>query len=325
MTVHDPLRYRCNEHPNKKLRPILYHNLLKGKGCRACSQVSKDTERIEQFYPIAKQAFTDQGLILVDTEYVNAKFPMRYTCPKHPEELLYKSYDGIKSSGCPLCGNEAQGDRQRPSQDSIAEACYAQGFILLEGQIYKNAHQTLAFQCLKHPKVPYTSTVDTILSGRGGCIRCKGEKISEKQIRNFAEGRQKIRRREENPTWKGGTTQLNYHLRQRETAWKRKWLKAHDYTCVASGERGGQLHVHHTEPFHLLRDQTPKNLKLPLLERVSDYSSEQMDAIEREYNRLLNGVEGFPLKPEIHKQFHQEYGHSTTKAHFIQFIERINK
>ncbi|WP_419877972.1 hypothetical protein [Brevibacillus centrosporus] len=271
-------------------------------------------------FPIVKQAFEDQGLILLETEYVNAKTPMRYICPMHPGDVQYKSYDGVGRSGCLQCSNAEQGERQKSPQDLVAKDCLERGFRLLEGQTYERAKQILKFQCLAHPDVDYRTSANTILTGHGGCRKCKSEKLSEKQKHNFATGRQKTRRREENYSWKGGTTGLNDYLRQRGQSWIKKWLLFFNYTCVVTGEVGGKLHVHHAEPFHQLRDQVLKNLGLTLKERISDYSREELDRLDLEYDRLLEKIEGYPIRKDYHKQFHAKFGHSTTKEQFLEFV-----
>lgn len=317
-----PLRYRCKVHPNKKNKPILYHNLLNNKGCRACADDRKAERRKKEMFPVVQKAFADRGLTLLETEYEDAKKPMRYACPEHPDEPLYKTYDGVLSSGCPFCKNEENSARMRTPQDKVEQECLKHGFKLLEGQEYINAHQTLQFQCLKHPDVEYYSNTTTIISDKGGCSNCKSEKISEKQSLNFAEGRQKIRRREENNQWKGGTTELNYYLRQRGVSWKKKWRRFYDYKCVITGERGGRLPVHHAEPFHKLRDEVLEVLGLLLKEKVSDYTAEEIESINREYDARLALIEGFPLKAEYHVLFHSEFGHNTNKDQILAFINR---
>lgn len=324
-STQNPLLYRCLKHPYAKLKPILYHNLLNGKGCRPCANERKADKRRHDLFPVARKAFEDQGLVLIDDYYVDAKTSMAYRCPKHPDQVQYKTYDDVKRSGCPLCTNEELSVRYRSSQDEVAEKSLAFGFRLLSNQIYQNAHQMLRFECLKHPGEDYVTNIDNILSGHGGCAKCKSEKISQAQKLNFAEGRQVIRYGQDNFAWKGGTTEINTYLRLREKDWKQKWLKQYDYTCVISGDRGGQLEVHHAEPFHVLRDNVLKSLGLPIHQTIGDYTTSQLIAICEEYDLQLEKVEGFPIKKEFHSLFHLHYGKGSraNRENFIEFMNRI--
>ncbi|WP_336775323.1 hypothetical protein [Paenibacillus sp. MMO-58] len=316
-----PLRYRCLKHPDAKLKPITYHNLLKGKGCRPCANERKAEKLRPKYFIIAKKAFEDQGLVLLDEFYVDAKTKMAYKCPRHPEQVQHKTYDDVKRSGCPLCTNEELSVRQRSSQEEVATKCLALGFRIRDGQEYINAHQKLRFECQKHPEVDYMTNTDNILNGHGGCAKCKSENISVAQKLNFKEGRQVVRRGKDNLAWRGGTTEINYYLREREKEWKQKWLKYYNYTCVISGDRGGKLHVHHAEPFHILRDSVLKKLGLPIYQTIGEYTEAERIKITEGYDEQLLKIEGFSIKEEYHKEFHRIYGKGSeaNRENFILF------
>lgn len=66
-------------------------------------------------------------------------------------------------------------------------------------------------------------------------------------------GQNSGRRRENNPNWKGGVT--NVHRAERSSLkhkeWSRKVFKRDSYTCQACFKRGGDLHSHHLLSFIL--------------------------------------------------------------------------
>ena len=58
---------------------------------------------------------------------------------------------------------------------------------------------------------------------------------------------------DKNPSWKGGTTDINKRLRKtfEYEEWRKKIFERDDYTCQLCGEVGGRLHADHIKPFAL--------------------------------------------------------------------------
>jgi 5-methylcytosine-specific restriction endonuclease McrA len=58
-------------------------------------------------------------------------------------------------------------------------------------------------------------------------------------------------RRENNPNWKGGITELNHLIRNsiQMRDWRKEVFKKDNYTCQKCGKNGGELKAHHIEPF----------------------------------------------------------------------------
>lgn len=300
------LEYICRKHPNK-VRKISWSNLHShDKGCRVCSNEKKAKKRREEMYPIAKATFNSQGLRLLENEYIDAKTPMKFICPNHNKIVQTKTYDDARISGCKLCSYEAIGDMQKLSIENVRQRCLNKGFEFL-GTKYENAHENLSFRCLKHNEIVIRNVNNILYSEDKGCKKCGFEKISEKQKEKFQSGLININR-ENNPNYKGGVTDLNKYLRERDAEWKVKYLLKYDYTCVISGTQGGQLQVHHSILFYKLRDKVLKELKLPLENQVGKYLQHELEAIETKYLEYLNEVEGFPMRKDIHKLFHSIYG-----------------
>lgn len=83
--------------------------------------------------------------------------------------------------------------------------------------------------------------------------------------------------------------------------------------------RGGRLHVHHSIPFHTIRDEVLNDLNLPLRSRVNEYQNLEIDKIEQLYAQKLMKIEGLPMTHEIHRIFHSIYGNKTNNDHVNDF------
>lgn len=301
-----PMEYICKKHPNK-VRKISWSNLKShDKGCRDCANEKKAEKLRKKMYPIAKKAFNSQGLRLLEYKYINAKTPMKFICPNHNRLIQTKTYDDVRSSGCKLCSSEAVGDKQKLPIENVRQRCLNKGFEFLENK-YKNAHERQRFRCLRHDEIVFRTVNNILYSADKGCKKCGFEKISNKQKLKFQSGLINLNR-ENNPNYKGGVTDLNKYLRDRDAGWKVKYLMKYDYTCVISGIRGGQLQVHHSIPFYKLRDKVLKEIKLPLKNKVGEYSQQEIESIETMYIEYLSEVEGYPMTKDIHKMFHSIYG-----------------
>ena len=76
------------------------------KGKDRCPECAVNKTRTP--YEEVKKAFEDRGYKLIDKAYVNQDTPLRYTCPKHPEEIKTITFNSIKGGhGCHDCGIES--------------------------------------------------------------------------------------------------------------------------------------------------------------------------------------------------------------------------
>lgn len=128
--------------------------------------------------------------------------------------------------------------------------------------------------------------------------------------------------RESHPLWKGGVTVIQKTLRLATQEWRERELKRNDFTCFITNKRGGDLHVHHTTPFHVLRGQAEQELGISLNETIADYDEATVGIIRTKFAELHEGERGYAVKPELHKLFHHHYGFKTTEADFHEFKQR---
>jgi hypothetical protein len=128
--------------------------------------------------------------------------------------------------------------------------------------------------------------------------------------------------REEHNMWKGGVTGLNETLRYSATDWRLKELKRGNFTCFVTGQRGGDLHVHHITPFHEIRDQALYEIGVEMRQSIADYDNKTLTSLRNKIAELHEREEGYILAPHIHKIFHSLYGFKTTKEDLLEFKKR---
>jgi len=125
---------------------------------------------------IARCAFQERGYTLLEKEYKNARTPLKYQCPNHPNEELQISYDNLKKGrGCKQCGRERTTAARRVSYDVVKEVIEKAGYKLLTTS-YKNNKQKLRVVCDNHGI--FESDYSHLQQGNG-CPKCKSEKLSQ--------------------------------------------------------------------------------------------------------------------------------------------------
>lgn len=91
------LHYLCHKHPNEHLT-ITFGNFLNGQGCPFCAGNVKHT--IEE----VKTYFEKAGYELLEERYDRNMTPMRFRCPKHPEQTTYLSLKSLmRGTRCKYC------------------------------------------------------------------------------------------------------------------------------------------------------------------------------------------------------------------------------
>lgn len=97
----ESLEYRCPAHPNEKLT-VRISDLKRGSGCRYCA-----IDKMKVPFEDVKYLFEINGYNLLDTEYRNSNTPLRFECPRHPEEETTITYASlIEGHQCLLCSIE---------------------------------------------------------------------------------------------------------------------------------------------------------------------------------------------------------------------------
>lgn len=271
--------------------------------CPECAGKQKIT--IEK----VKNEFLDKGYILLESEFINSHVKMKYKCKKHPNKIREISYNNFKQGkGCVDCAKEKRKLKTKEKYFDIKDLFTNRGYRLLTSyEEYENTHQKLKYICNKHPDfgVQFV-TYHNFLKTKHNCKKC----ISE----NY--------RGDHFSTWKGGTEALYDHLRKKLDGWKKDSMEACGYRCVITG--GYFDVIHHLYSFNKIVSETLNILGLEFKSKISEYSTEELIAIENLCLELHKkyGL-GVCLSKEIHDLFHKIYGkYDNTPEQFEEFKER---
>ena len=117
--------------------------------------------------------------------YVNAKTPVEILCPEHGS-FWQSPTNHMSGKGCPMCKNEALGDRSRKSQHNfIADAVALWGDRFdYTSVVYIDSHTPVEIVCRNHG--PFFQSPTNHLFGKVGCTKCNHMKSApEDAIASF--------------------------------------------------------------------------------------------------------------------------------------------
>ncbi|PFD95713.1 DUF723 domain-containing protein [Bacillus cereus] len=148
--------------------------------------------------------FDSKGYDLLETEYVNARTPMRCRCRKHPETIIEVMTNTLKRDygGCRKC-NQKQNNR---TIEIVRKEFADRGYTLL-GTTYKNNHTKMRYTCPNHPNEKPSIAYMHFKKG-SGCPSCG----HEKSLRALAEDREEFPKREYMKDEKEGARSKTFHI-----------------------------------------------------------------------------------------------------------------
>jgi hypothetical protein len=183
--------------------------------------------------------------------------------------------------------------------------------------------EILCHRCKKEYSASLRYLVRQIRDGhtRFYCGRkCVNNAISESQ--QGVNNNMRNKKGDLNPAWKGGVSGLNEYARCATKDWKNQILRECNFTCFISNIQSHNLQVHHTSPFHEMRDRALSELGLNVRQSISEYTDEELDAITDKIRRAHETEKGYAIDASIHKIFHSLYGFKTNERDFLEFKHR---
>ncbi len=290
------INFICNIHQEKGVQQVSVNNLLSHScGCKLCGNEKLSKAQLLDF-EIVKTAFKNKDYILLETEYISAKTPMRYICPFHNNVVQTITYDKLRQGhGCEYCGNERTGDRCRLDFNIVEELFIYKDLNLISTKIdYKNRLSPLNYICNKHKDYGVQTTSYQYLDRQDNvCKCCQYENSIGENSHNY----------------KGGITPLSSYLRKIIKPWIFNSLKNCNFKCVITGIENHNLTVHHLYSFREILNETLQIIGLPLHSQVSSYTTEELTLLENKFLELhyQKGL-GQPLLKPLHKLFHSYKG-----------------
>lgn len=223
-------------------------------------------------------------------------------------ECYSKNKKQLENRTCECCGNEYIANSNRDNLRFCSRKCYDKWHYESSILIYKCEYCDIEFK--KEGKKNFN-----YIDGKKIIPRyCSKECVDKARIGKY--------RRENSSTWKGGVCLINDLVRSELKYWKKDIMKCADYICFVSGERGGELVVHHIKPFHLIRDEILNKFGLDGKSCISECNTEIHDKIMEDFKKAHTINSGVPIKKELHKQFHKIYGFKTTYNDLLKFKKR---
>jgi hypothetical protein len=128
-----------------------------------------------------------------------------------------------------------------------------------------------------------------------------------------------------NGRWSGGIKELYYDLRDHIQEWRKSSMEECNYKCFLTGKEFDN--VHHLYSFKNIVYEIFKELQLPMLQTIGEYSEEDRNNIyELLNNKHKYYGKGRCLCKTIHKLFHDTYNYTNnTPEQFKEFEQRYHK
>jgi hypothetical protein len=269
-----------------------------GHRCPICNNTQKHT------YEYIENYIESEGYKLLSNEYINGKSKLIVECPdNHIYGVTFFDFQAGKR--CKECYYIRSSNNKRLPVEKVIEEVHNAGYKILDGiETYKNLNCTIIVQCPENHIYP--------ISARAFMDGCRCHICGENYLRG-----------DKHPNWDGGKTLLSDYLRNCLKKWKKESMKNCNYKCIITGKQFDI--IHHLYGYNMLVDETFEKLDIPIYEKITDYTEEQLKLIELELIKKHNEHElGVCLCNEIHNLFHKEYGSGNNiPEQFINFETRL--
>jgi len=304
--VHQKLQYKCS---CGEIRTTTFNSFRRQKNnCKKCFS-AKQAKTYRHSIEYVRSYFEQHGCILLEDQYINARQKLNYICQCGKRSVItFNKFE--QGRRCKECGTKKRIEQRKHDYIYVYNYFKENGCELLE-KVYINASTPMKYICSCG-----TESVISFDSFRRGS-RCNNCKI--KFLRESRKGNN-------NPHWNGGTTELLEALRNVIEPWRIDSFKAANYTCVITGQRGGDLVIHHLYPFHKIAQESLYLCKLEVKETIGEYSEDEWNLLGKTCLDLhyKYGL-GACITKEMHTLFHSKYGKKDfTPEDFVKFKDEIN-
>lgn len=169
------MKYKCIKHSEFE-QYISLGKLLSGRGCKYCGRERRSDSTRKSIQEV-NECFEDQGLILLEDEYINRNTKMKCSCAIHSDAIFYKSYADVSGgAGCNICRK-----RYTLSYKEVVDLFGSKGYVLLEKH-YVNSSTRMRYKCPKHPEKELFISVEKLKVGQS-CPYCsKVGKVTQEDV-----------------------------------------------------------------------------------------------------------------------------------------------
>lgn len=299
-----PLKFKCNLCGEIFYRD--YQHLKRGRfKCQTCANkdnIPKNKLSIETVKEYLEKNDINHQCELLSTEYKSASDKLEFRC-NICGNIFFRDFNHIKRGRfcCDTCGILKGAKHCKYSKEDVSNKIAESGYIII-GE-YINANTPCLVKCQNGHE--FNLIFSQYLCHHSGCKKCA--------ILNHTG--------ENHPNWKGGESEVIDILRKSLKEWKKQVLIRDEFKCQISGEKK-DIVIHHIYGFNLILLQASKNINVPILRQVSDYSNiEDFYLLQKEVQKLHKIGDGITLSREIHNKFHSLYGKGdNTPEQFEEFL-----
>lgn len=260
-------------------------------GCKQCN-LKKSSEDKKYNLEFAKEIFLNNGLDLLETEYIDSQTSMKFKCQScdyHGSNCLNNVYNN--KQGCKKCKDEASANKRRFNIEYTKQMFLNKNLDLLEKE-YKNSRTSMCYKCLTCNYIGKTA-LSHIKTRKYGCPECYHKHKSG----------------ENHWKWNKNKKELNGQIRiKRSKNWINKYMK-NDPLYESWVKSRYEYEIHH-EP--QIQDWCSY---------VIEHNLNYNEYIIMNIREIANSRERLSIIPiKIHKSIHKNACYKYDKIKFEQFL-----
>jgi len=170
VNAHKKLHLKCD---NGHDYFVSFDAFKRGERCLACQGINKyDLEYVKEY-------FKKHNCVLLETEYISSKIPMKYICScGNLSTITFVAFK--KGQRCKKCGIQRIKQKQKKAFEEIVKQFKKNGLTLLTKEDeYENKYSKLSYIC-QCGNISSTTWSSFKNSNGTSCDECKKKKISER-------------------------------------------------------------------------------------------------------------------------------------------------
>lgn len=280
-----------------------FHKFASGQiKCPKCSIEKRSKSRSLSLENV-KKIISSAGCEYISGEYRNlySKLIIRCKCGNTFKKDLSHFQRG--QTQCPKCGLRKLSEfKTKYSRNDAIDILNKRGYCLIGDYINANAN----CKCICPNGHIVNIKLSYFILNHSGCKKCANNGLMGANHWNY----------------KGGESEVLDFFRKHIVDWKKSVMKNYNYSCYLTGSKK-DLVIHHIKSFNTIVSECCKKLKLPLHNKINEYTKNDFDILT---NLVLSSHKteyGVVLQRKVHNKFHSLYGKgNNTLEQLNDFIQR---